>query len=89
MSGTIHFTVTGSVQGVFFRMHTRQQALRHGLSGWVRNLPDGRVEGMASGDTDALKDLQDWLWRGPQRARVTAVEIQTLAFQPFAGFEIR
>ena len=88
-NSTIHFLVSGRVQGVCFRMHTRQQALRHGLSGWVRNLPDGRVEGMASGAADGLVSFQSWLQRGPEHARVIGVEVQTLGYQSYDGFIIK
>lgn len=86
---TIHFLVSGRVQGVFFRMRTRQQALLHGLTGWVRNLHDGRVEGVASGTVDGLESFQSWLHRGPEYARVIGVEIQTLAYQSYDGFDIK
>ena len=89
MNSTIYFLVSGRVQGVFFRMHARQQAMREGLTGWVRNLPDGRVEGMASGAVTALDTFRSWLWRGSDHARVTAVEVVSQAYQPFEGFQIR
>ena len=86
---SIHFLVTGRVQGVYFRMHTRQQALRHGLTGWVRNLPDGHVEGMASGEAAGLLALRQWLQQGPDLAMVTNVAVQELDLQEFAGFVIK
>jgi len=88
-NSTIRFLVSGRVQGVFFRMHTRQQALRQGLTGWVRNLPDGRVEGVASGAADGLESFQSWLNRGPEHARVIGIEIQTMAYQSYDGFDIK
>ena len=66
----IHFHVSGRVQGVWFRASTTRQAMRLGLSGWVRNLPDGRVEGWAEGDAELVGQLIAWLWRGPELARV-------------------
>lgn len=89
MNKTIHFLVSGRVQGVFFRMHTQQQADRHGLTGWVKNLPDGRVEGIASGDAGNLELFLDWLRHGPSRARVTGVEVTEREYQPFNGFVIQ
>ena len=89
MNQSIHFLVSGRVQGVFFRMHTRQQAQQHGLSGWVRNLPDGRVEGIASGETVGIEALRAWLHAGPDLARVSNVEIEELEFQEFEGFIIK
>lgn len=67
------FLVSGKVQGVFFRASTRGQALRLGLRGHARNLPDGRVEVVAVGDDDAIDALADWLRRGPPTARVDGV----------------
>ena len=67
------FLVSGKVQGVFFRASTRNEALRLGLSGYARNLADGRVEVVASGRPDALHELEQWLWQGPSAARVDEV----------------
>lgn len=68
------FHVSGHVQGVFFRASTREQALRLGLRGYARNLPDGRVEVLAVGEADAIDALARWLHEGPPMARVDAVE---------------
>lgn len=68
------FLVSGKVQGVFFRASTREQALKLGLRGCARNLPDGRVEVLAEGDGSALDALQRWLQVGPAMARVESVE---------------
>lgn len=68
------FVVSGKVQGVWFRASTREQAQRLGLAGHALNLPDGRVEVLACGDTAALDALEKWLWQGPDLARVSAVE---------------
>jgi acylphosphatase len=68
------FHVSGHVQGVFFRASTRDQALRLGLRGYARNLPDGRVEVLAVGEADAIDALARWLHEGPPMARVDAVE---------------
>ncbi len=59
------FIVSGKVQGVCFRASTREHALKHGLCGSARNLADGRVEVIASGDADALETLAQWLQGGP------------------------
>ena len=89
MKLSLHFYVSGRVQGVFFRMHTRQQAQRYNLSGWVRNLPDGRVEGVASGDASDVKSFYAWLQQGPDLARVADVEVEELEFREFDGFTIK
>lgn len=72
------FLVSGRVQGVSFRVHTRAQALALGLCGHARNLDDGRVEVLAVGDADAIERLADWLRHGPPLARVDAVVRETV-----------
>ena len=66
--------VRGRVQGVFFRASTAREAMRLGVSGWVRNLPDGAVELCAEGEEEHLKELVAWAGGGPERARVDSVE---------------
>ncbi|HXH03079.1 MAG TPA: acylphosphatase [Candidatus Competibacteraceae bacterium] len=70
--------VSGRVQGVYYRAYTRQQALRLGVTGYARNLADGRVEVLAVGPQEAVLALRDWLWEGPPAARVTQVEWEQL-----------
>jgi acylphosphatase len=77
------------VQGVGFRYSAMAQARRLGLTGWVANLPDGSVEGVASGSDDALAQYQAWLRRGPPAARVKGVEWQAAEAPRESGFEIR
>jgi acylphosphatase len=84
-----HFLVSGRVQGVFFRAETESLARRLQLSGWVRNLPDGRVELVACGEEARLKELERWLWQGPRQARVEAVVARDVAAQDFRGFSVR
>jgi len=74
MSAAARFLVEGRVQGVFFRASTRDQALRLGLRGFARNLPDGGVEVLVAGEPAAIDELAAWLRRGPDRARVDALE---------------
>ena len=68
------FLVSGKVQGVFFRASTREQALKLGLHGHAKNLPDGRVEVLAEGDASAIDALERWLHVGPPMAKVESVE---------------
>jgi acylphosphatase len=68
------FFVSGRVQGVWFRAATREEARRHGITGYARNLADGRVEVLACGAPDALDGLEKWLWQGPSAARVKGVD---------------
>lgn len=71
---TRKWLISGRVQGVFFRESTRSQAEPLGLSGHAVNLPDGRVEVVASGPAPALDELERWLEDGPEAARVDRVE---------------
>ena len=89
MQKTIHCYISGRVQGVFFRARTREQAMLFGLTGWVQNLPDGRVEVMASGEAAQIIHLQAWLNRGPEYARVLKLEVNELEHQEFENFSIR
>ncbi len=63
------------MQGVWYRGSCALQAQALGISGWARNLPDGRVEIVAEGDPEALDKLVEWCSHGPPAARVTAVEV--------------
>lgn len=66
----LHLLISGRVQGVCFRAAARRQAGMLGLTGYARNLPDGRVEIVAEGPEEALKSLRRWAGRGPAGARV-------------------
>ena len=76
------FVVSGRVTGVGFRYFTQDVARREGLTGTVRNLPDGRVEVIAEGDDESLTRLELAVRRGPSRARVEHVEVESV---PRAG----
>lgn len=78
--------ISGRVQGVFYRAATRKQALSMGLTGYARNLPDGRVEVLACGDEQTVTALRNWLWEGPPHAQVKDVQWQTVSEQNSAGF---
>ena len=80
--------VSGRVQGVGFRYATADQALNLGVTGYVRNLPDRRVEVMACGEERAVNELRNWLWQGPQLARVSDVRCDTLPCRDFHDFRI-
>ena len=86
----VHAFVSGLVQGVWYRMHTQAEAQRLGLAGWVRNLPDRRVEFVAEGAPADVEQLLHWARRGPPDARVDALEVQELPPEAAEGrFEIR
>lgn len=86
----VHIFVSGRVQGVFFRAHTRDLAYRLGLAGFVRNLPDGRVEVVAEGPEEKLEELIQFCRYGPPLAHVTGVEIRwEEPTGEFSGFSVR
>lgn len=90
MSRTVQCTVEGRVQGVYFRAFTRDEALRLGLTGWVRNLHDGRVETVAQGPEEAVERFRAFLHKGSPFSRVEAVHCRELEDgEAFSGFEIR
>jgi len=78
--------VVGNVQGVFFRASARAEAQRLGVTGYARNLPDGRVEVLACGSADAVAELRDWLRRGPPQADVSGVACEPTDYKPLTGF---
>lgn len=75
MNVRAHVFVSGRVQGVFFRSETKCEAKRRGVTGWVRNLPDGRVEAVFEGEEKSVKELIEFCKRGPPGARVSNVEV--------------
>jgi acylphosphatase len=78
----LHVVIEGRVQGVFFRAATRDEARARGLAGWVRNLPDGRVEAIFEGDKRVLEGMLAWCHQGPPYAYVHRVAID---WQPYLG----
>jgi acylphosphatase len=86
----VHLWITGRVQGVFFRAHTRDQARQLGLSGWVRNREDGSVEALAEGPEAALRQLVAWCHEGSPGSVVREVrEKWAGASGELVGFSIR
>lgn len=88
MREAVHFWVTGRVQGVYFRAHTKSRAEELQLTGWVRNLADGQVEGVACGENAAVQTFTEWLATGPERAHVTHLEVQPEAVADWSAFDI-
>ena len=86
---TMHCVVSGLVQGVFYRAETAKKANSLGVVGWVRNLPTGEVELVATATPEKLDELQMWLQVGPEMARVDAVQRDDVELQEFTDFRIR
>ena len=81
--------VHGAVQGVFFRVETRDRARTLGIGGWVRNTADGSVEAVFEGDDEPVESMVDWCGRGPRGARVDDVDVTWADPQGEDGFSIR
>ena len=86
---TVRGSVSGRVQGVAYRISLLREATALGLTGWVRNSPDGRVLFLASGAPESVRALLDWARRGPALARVDALEVEDVDEQPPTTFEVR
>ena len=71
----VHVVVEGRVQGVFFRAYTRNEAIRLGLAGWVRNRHDGSVEALVEGDNPAVEKMLDWFQQGSPHSKVAQVHV--------------
>jgi len=85
---TKRFVVSGRVQGVGFRYFAVREAEALGLAGWVRNLADGRVEVLVSGETAAVDVMGGRLWEGPPHAKVAGVEVSPGEPPATAGFRV-
>ncbi|HMB77643.1 MAG TPA: acylphosphatase [Kiloniellaceae bacterium] len=86
---TVRVLIEGRVQGVGFRYWVYGRAVGLGLDGWVRNLPDGRVEATFAGAENAVAEMLAACWQGPRFCQVKSVVEEACAVPPPAGFEIR
>ena len=84
-----HLSITGRVQGVFFRAWAREQADELGVVGWIRNRPDGHVEAHVEGDQAAVDEMIERLRRGPPAAQVEYVQTWNVDVHDFEDFEVR
>lgn len=84
-----HVLISGKVQGVGYRFSTVEMAQRYGVKGWVRNLPDRRVEAVFEGETSAVESLLNWCRQGPPAAVVDAVEVHSEELEGLSSFEIQ
>ena len=84
-----HVVVHGAVQGVFFRVETRDRARSLGVAGSVHNAPDGSVEAVFEGEDERVESMVAWCSRGPRGARVDEVDVTWAEPQGEEGFSIR
>jgi acylphosphatase len=82
MKSKAHVFVSGNVQGVFFRSETKYKADKHHVTGWIRNIPDGRVEATFEGEEEDVRKLIEFCRTGPPAARINTV---TITWQRYAG----
>lgn len=85
-----HIFVSGRVQGVFFREKTQKKAQKLGITGWVKNLTDNRVEAVFEGEKEQVEAMVNWAKKGPILAKVNGIEVEWQKYQAeFNNFEIR
>jgi acylphosphatase len=85
-----HVLISGQVQGVFFRDATRKKAEDLRITGWVRNLPDGRVEVLFEGEKEAIDKIIEWTKKGPDSARVEDIKVKWEEYKDeFSSFAIK
>lgn len=85
-----HIIASGRVQGVFFRQHTRRQAEKLNIFGWVKNLGDGKVEAVFEGEKKSLEKIISWARQGPVFGKVNNLEVEWQDYTgEFDSFEVR
>jgi len=90
MKTRAHIFIRGRVQGDFFRSETVYEAKKHGVTGWVRNLPDDRVEAVFEGEEEVVKRLLEFCRRGPPGAKVAGADVTWQNYSgEFKDFEIK
>lgn len=90
MKARTHVYISGMVQGVFFRYHTQELARRLGVSGWVRNRSDGRVEAVFEGEREHVEEMVKFCREGPPGASVSDVRVECKdPTGEFSNFEVR
>ena len=88
MLQSVSITVKGIVQGVYYRQRTKDTALRAGITGEIKNTPDGDVHIVATGTEQQLQDFVKWCNKGPETAVVSDVIVQTIPLKNFDSFRI-
>ena len=85
-----HIFISGRVQGIFFRQNTQKKAQKLGVTGWVKNLSDGRVEIVCEGEKEKVEEIVKWAKRGPILAKVNGLDVEWQEYRgEFNNFEIR
>ncbi len=84
-----NLTVSGKVQGVFFRENTSRKAVELGLTGYVKNLEDGNVEVVAQGDENKINEIIEFIKNNPGHSKVKEVEIKYKEMEKLDGFEVK
>jgi len=84
----LHIIISGRVQGVFFRQNAKNKALELGLKGYARNLEDGTVEVVAQGDEIKLKEMVEFIRKGPGISKVNDIKMRSKELENFNNFEI-
>jgi acylphosphatase len=85
---TVHIKISGKVQGVFFRATAKEIARLHGISGWIKNTYDNKVEALITGKSEDIDKFISWCRQGPEKAYVENVAVTDTHLQNFRGFEI-
>jgi acylphosphatase len=85
---TVHLTIKGKVQGVFYRASAREMAEKFCITGWIKNTVEGNVEALVSGSQHSLDSFINWCWQGPSRSRVESVEVKKMEEKTFNDFQV-
>lgn len=85
---TMHVTIKGTVQGVFYRATAKSIADQIGITGWIKNTPDGDVEAMIQGTDEQVDAFIQWCWKGPEKAKVSDVILKTVDAENFTEFKV-
>jgi len=88
MKKSVRVYITGTVQGVFFRGFIKENAERHNVKGFIRNLEDGRVEVFLEGDVDSVNKMIELCKQGPKHSQIRNIEIKPERFQEFKTFKV-
>lgn len=88
MKKSLRLYITGTVQGVFFRQFVKENAERHNVKGFVRNLEDGRIEVFLEGNADEVNKMIELCSKGPKHAQIRNVEMKKESFQDFKTFKL-